>query len=223
MPGQQYLAMLETFMAYAESSKPPGIVLTPVRGLHTLLEGDRQIVRNQTRTLAISLAVITLLLTLLWTSPKAAVLVMLANLPALATLFGIMGFTGFPLNSVTVMVAAVILGIAVDDGIHLVSAVRTHRKHGMNAAQAVAAALDAKVKPMACTSAILTVFLGLLLLASFPPVAHFGILAATGLMTAFAGAVLLLPALLCLEFGHFGGATSSQTVATFIDRDRGVR
>ena len=197
MPGRRYLQMLEDFMAYAESTKPTGVTLTPVRGLHTLLEGDRQIVRNQTRTLGISLAVIAVMLTLLWRSPGAAGLVLLANLPAMATLFGIMGFTGFPLNSVTVMVAAVILGIAVDDGIHLVSRIRTERKRGKGAPMAVALALDAKVKPMACTSAILTVFLGLLMLASFPPVAHFGLLAAAGLATAFAGAVLLLPALLC--------------------------
>lgn len=196
MPGHRYLRMLEDFMAYAEANKPPQVTLTPVRGLHTLLEGDRQIVRNQTSTLGLSLGAIALLLSLLWTSPRAAAIVLLGNLPAMATLFGIMGYTGFPLNSVTVMVAAVVLGIAVDDGIHLVSAVRRERKRGTNGLSAVALALDAKVKPMACTSAILMVFLGLLVLASFPPVAHFGILAAAGLLTAFAGAVLLIPALL---------------------------
>ncbi|MCH8511363.1 MAG: MMPL family transporter [Kiritimatiellae bacterium] len=200
MPGQEYLGLLAEFMGYAEAKKPEGVTLNPVQGLHTILEGDRQIVRNQTRTLGLSLLVITLMLCGLWRSPRIACLVILSNIPALLTLFGVMGWTGLPLNSVTVMVAAVLLGIAVDDGIHLASYVRAQRQRGVPRARAVSDALRAKIKPMACTSAILSVFLGLLVLASFPPVAHFGLLGATGMVMAFAGAVLLLPALLSTAF-----------------------
>lgn len=200
MPGEAYLALLSDFMHHAEAEKPEGVTLHPVQGLHTILEGDRQIVRNQTRTLGLSLLVITLMLCALWRAPRIAIVVVLANLPALLTLFGVMGWTGLPLNSVTVMVAAVLLGIAVDDGIHLASYARFRLKRGDAPAQAVGSALRAKFKPMACTSAILTVFLGLLVLASFPPVAHFGLLGATGMVMAFAGAVLLLPALLSVLF-----------------------
>ena len=196
MPGREYLALLEDFMAYAEETKPPGVRLEPVQGLHSILEGDRQIVRNQTRTLGLSLAVIGVILSLLWRSPRTALMVLIANLPALVVLFGMMGWTGLPLNSVTVMVAAVILGIAVDDGIHLASHARAALLRGVSPSQAVSEALRAKFKPMACTSAILTVFLGLLMMGTFPPVAHFGLLGALGLATAFSGAVLLLPALL---------------------------
>jgi predicted RND superfamily exporter protein len=127
-----------------------------------------------------------------------AVIVLVANVPALVAIFGGMGLTGFPLNSITVMVAAVILGVAVDDGIHLVGAFRTHRKQGRDASIAAGMALREKLKPMACTSAILAVFLGLLNLTSFPPVAHFGILGALGIAVAFVGAVGFLPALLVL-------------------------
>jgi len=198
MPGRTYLAMLEAFLDYAEAHKPEGVTLTPVEGLHTILEGDRRIVRNQGRTLAASLGIIGVLLAVLWRSARPALCVLAANAPALAVIFGVMGFTGYPLNSITVMVAAVILGIAVDDGIHLVSAVRARRRGGMDPNDAVASALRAKFKPMACTSSILAVFLGLLVLTSFPPVAHFGVLSALGILTAFLGAVGLLPALLAL-------------------------
>jgi predicted RND superfamily exporter protein len=201
MPAQEYLELLERFMREAEILAPEGVTLEPVNGLHTLLEGDRQVVQAQLSTLGWSIGLVALILAVLWRSPKTALLVLTANLPALVAIFGGMGLTGFPLNSITVMVAAVILGIAVDDGIHLVGAFRQHRKAGMSPEQAAGVALREKVKPMACTSALLAVFLGLLLLTSFPPVAHFGILGAVGIATAFLGAVVLLPSLLVLFLG----------------------
>jgi predicted RND superfamily exporter protein len=196
MPGVAYLEMLERFVAHAEATAPAGVTLEPVRGLHTILEGDRQLVRNQSRTLGWSAAMIGLLLALLWRSLRLAALVLLANVPALLCIFGMMGFSGFPLNSITVMVAAVLMGIAVDDGIHLVSAFRRRCKQGQEPRRAAGDALRDKCKPMACTSSILAVFLGMLAFTSFPPVAHFGLLSALGIAAAFLGAVLLLPALL---------------------------
>jgi uncharacterized protein len=193
MPGREYLALLEDFMRYAHDQAPPGLTLSPVNGLHSILEGDRQIVESQLQTLGLSAGLIFILLSLLWMSPRHAALVMAVNVPALLTIFGVMGYTGYPMNSITVMVAAVILGIAVDDGIHFVSAVRHLRKTQTDPKEAVSQALRQKFKPMACTSAILAVFLGLLLLTSFPPVAHFGILSALGISAAFLGAVCLLP------------------------------
>jgi predicted RND superfamily exporter protein len=206
MPGAQYLKVLETFLQRAEQTKPPGVTLRPIKGLHSILEADRQIVDNQTRSLAQSLALIALLLALLWRSPRAALWVLACNMPAMLLLFAVMGAFGLPLNSVTVMVAAVLLGIAVDDGIHLVSAFRALRKRGVEPQEATRRALAEKLKPMACTSAILIVFFALLLLASFPPVGHFGLLAAIGLLAAFAGAAILLPAFMGAE-SHDGSKT----------------
>lgn len=196
MPGVEYLELLETFIAHAEATAPTGVTLQPVKGLHTILEGDRQIVRNQSRTLGWSAAIIGLLLAVLWRSLRHAALVLVANVPALLCIFGMMGYSGFPLNSITVMVAAILMGIAVDDGIHLVSAFRSRCRQGQAPPQAAGGALRDKLKPMACTSSILAVFLGMLFFTSFPPVAHFGLLSAMGIATAFLGAVLLLPALL---------------------------
>ncbi len=196
MPGVKYLELLKSFVTHAEATSPSGVTLQPVKGLHTILEGDRQIVLNQSRTLGWSAALIGLLLAILWRSPLHSALVLLANVPALLCIFGMMGFSGFPLNSITVMVAAILMGIAVDDGIHLVSAFRSRCRQGQEPRQAASGALRDKLKPMACTSSILAVFLGMLYFTSFPPVAHFGLLSAMGIATAFMGAVLLLPAFL---------------------------
>ena len=198
LPAREYLALLETLMEEARRRAPEGITLKPVNGLHTLLEGDRQVVRAQTETLAWSIGLVGILLAVLWRSLRLAGVVLIANIPALVTIFGGMGLTGYPLNSITVMVAAVILGIAVDDGIHLVGAFRRFCKLGADPETAAGHALLTKWKPMACTSAILAVFLGLLVLTSFLPVAHFGILGALGIAAAWVGAVLFLPGLLSL-------------------------
>lgn len=198
MPAREYLALLETFMEEARARAPEGVTLEPVQGLHTLLEGDREVVRAQISTLGWSVLLVGLILAVLWRSIRTALVVLIANLPALAAIFGGMGLTGYPLNSITVMVAAVILGIAVDDGIHLVGAYRRKVKEGQTPGVATAGALREKWIPMACTSALLGVLLGLLLLTSFPPVAHFGMLGALGIAAAFVSAVCFLPSLMVL-------------------------
>lgn len=196
MPGKEYLALLADFTTYAEINAPEGVTLDAKKGIHKILEEDRKIVSSQLTTLGLSVGAIALLLTILWLSPRQAFCVLLANVPALLTIFGMMGYTGYPMNSITIMVAAIILGIAVDDGIHLVSAFRHSLKAGKEPKEAASEALRQKLKPMACTSSILAVFLGLLTLTSFPPVAHFGTLSALGIGAAFLGGVLLLPGLL---------------------------
>src|SRR5690606_10264634 len=39
LPAREYLELLETFMDEARARAPEGVTLTPVNGLHTILEG----------------------------------------------------------------------------------------------------------------------------------------------------------------------------------------
>ena len=104
-----------------------------------------------------------------------------------------MGFAGLPLNSITVMVAALMLGIAVDDSIHFLSHYRALAARTDRPAHAT---LRGKLAPMACTTAVLVSLLGLFVLSRFPPVADFGALMGVALVCALASAVLVLPSLI---------------------------
>lgn len=196
MPAEVYLRVLESLMELAEDELPEGMRLDAKAGIHTVLDSDRRIVSSQVRSLALAVLAVWLTLAVLWRDPRLALLAVLANLPALAAVLALLGYAALPLNSVTVMVAAIVLGIAVDDSIHLLSFWREERGRHDDPRDAVREVLAHKLKPMACTTAVLLAGLGLFLGASFPPVADFGLASVTALAVALLSVLLLLPALL---------------------------
>lgn len=207
MPAADYLALLDDIQTIAAAIRPEGVRLNPLQGYHDFLAQEQRLVQTQLRSLWGSALLIALLLTLLWRNFRMTLWIFLANVPALTALFAAMGYADLPLNSVTVLLAAVLLGIAVDDGIHWMAAFRARRLEGYAPPEAARLALREKARPMVCTTAILMVCFGLLSLSGFPPVSHFGLLAMGGLLLSLLGALGLLPALAGKP--QRGGATKS--------------
>ena len=116
------------------------------------------------------------------------------NLLPIGLIIALQGFAGVPLNSVTIMVAAIALGIAVDDTIHFITHWRDEMAGGASASEAVRRAMTVKGRPIVATTAILTGMVGVFWVSSFPPVVHFGLLLAVGLVGALVAALVLLPA-----------------------------
>ena len=83
MPGSEYLAVVDSLLAFAEEQRPEGVTLDAKKGLHSLLEADRLLVRSQLKSLGTSAATILIALALLWRAWRPAVLVIAVNLPAL--------------------------------------------------------------------------------------------------------------------------------------------
>ncbi len=204
MPSRDYLALLERVMAVAEADLPSGVSVRPRTGLHTVLEQDRRLVYEQAGSTALTLGFVLVMTLLVWRSlPLALSVTLVSGLPVLAML-GLAGYTDISINSITMMTASVVLGLAVDDAAHLVDGALRRRGEGMTRREAVHAALRAKRRPIICTSAILGSMLGLFALSSFPPVQAFGVLACVALLAALAAVLVLLPWLISL-----GGARQS--------------
>jgi hypothetical protein len=160
------------------------------------LEADRRIVRSQVGSAGSAAVCIGLLLMLLWRSPRLALISLLANALPVGMVLAAAGFWGIPLNSITVMVAALGLGIAVDDSVHFL----THWQQAMNRGEGFQGALwstiQVKARPITATSATLLAVFGLLAFSSFPPVVHFGALCAVAFAGAWLSVWLVLPVLL---------------------------
>ncbi|MFT7465323.1 MAG: putative RND superfamily exporter protein, partial [Pseudohongiellaceae bacterium] len=209
----EYLALIDRFQQFAAEELPEGMSLKLEAGVHSLLAADRRMVASLVKSLASCLLAVAVTLVLLLRSWRLGLSVLVVNVLPLATILAVMGFSGLPLNSVTVMVSAVALGVAVDDAIHVVAALAAERRRlaALDEAQGhtlspvdlqarqqgtIAAVYSAKVRPVAATSAILTGGFLLFLFSSFPPVADFGLLAALGLAVAMATVLVVLPLLL---------------------------
>ena len=217
MPAKRYLGILEEIVAFAAAEKPDYVTVDTRSGLHSVLESDRRIVGSQVRSLLLCLVSVFATLCLLWRSLRLAAVAILVNLPPLAAVLALHGYAGIPLNSVTVMVGAVVLGIAVDNGIHLLSFWSEERDRFTDPRDCLRWVLAHKLGPIVCTTAVLVSGLSLFLLSSFPPLADFGELSILALSVALASTVLALPPLLLVAFPNGGAPPAKGTPAAAKD------
>ena len=121
---------------------------------------------------------------------------MVPNVLPIMILFGVMGFAGIPLSTGTAMVAAIAVGICVDDTIHFL--MRYHQEIAVQPTteEAIRAAMEEEARPIMSTTAALTLGFGVLALSSFPPVVHFGLLAALVFVLALVSTFVVTPILL---------------------------
>ncbi len=197
LPAERYLDLVGGVVRFAEAHRPPGVAVSAAQGLHSILEADRRIVRSQVGSAGLTFGVIGLVLALVWRSPGLAVAALLANALPVATVIALAGFLRVPLNSITVMVAAIALGVAVDNAIHFITHWRTERRTGASPATAAERALRIKGRPIVWAGAVLITVFAVFWCSSFPPVVHFGLLSAAAFLGGLGGVLIFLPAALC--------------------------
>lgn len=155
-------------------------------------------------TTALAIAVILLLVS----ERLAYVMVALAaSLWPVLVVLGSLGWTGVPVEATTVMIAAVVLGLSVDDTLHVFGHLR-HRQASPrpDPRSDIVSALGLVAPSLALSTAILVV--GFLACAGsdLMPVARFGLLSAAALVLALGADLLLVPAAL----GPSSGRASEQ-------------
>ena len=157
------------------------------------------IVFGQIYSLSIAVGVISLLMFMVFRSLALGFLSLIPNCFPILLNFGIMGLMGIPLNTATSLIAAVAIGIAVDDTIHFLSRYNRERKQGLSIAKAVETTMLVKGRALLSSSAILCVGFGILVLSSFMPIVYFGALSALIMITAVIGDLIVLPAVLMIK------------------------
>jgi len=196
LPSGDFVRLLKSVEQYAQDNAPEGVTVSAEAGLHTILQADRKIVDAQLSSLAITLISMLTVMAMLWRSVKLAAISLVISLVPLAVLAMLAAGFSIPLNSVTAMIAALVLGISIDDAVHLVTYWLQLQKQGVESADALTKSLDDKGPAILCTSLILTGFSVALGWVSFPPVQHFGWLSAAAYGTALMAVLWALPAFL---------------------------
>ena len=168
------------------------------------------------RSLFITLAVISVILLFLFGSIREGFLVaLIPNLFPITIIFGLMGILGFPLDTFTLVVVPVVIGIAVDDTIHFLTHYKLElQKHG-NVREALQHTLNEVGQAVIFTSLILSSGLFFMTWASSIPISRFGMLAGIAILAAMIADLFLLPALCQLlnvrfesSSGKNGGTTT---------------
>jgi predicted RND superfamily exporter protein len=178
------------------ASALPGSLRTTVTGntvlvTHTL---DR-LARGQAISLAFAFAMIFAVLSLLFTSVRSGFLALIPNALPVVFYFGVLGFGGITLNSTTSLVACLVLGIAVDDSIHLLARFSSAAKAAADERKGIVDALRVVARPVTFTTAALCLGFLALTTSHFHNQVQFGALAALTLAFAWLIDITFTPAL----------------------------
>ena len=159
------------------------------RAAESLIEGEFY-------SLALILTVIFCLFSFLYTSWHAGVLALVPNLIPIVLNFGVMSYLGVPLNPGTAMVAAIAIGLAVDDTIHLMTRFGAESRLRLDEREAVRATIRGESVPVLTTAVALALGFAVFGLSGFRIVAEFGLLAAGTMVYAAMSDLMLMPILL---------------------------
>ena len=130
----------------------------------------------------------------------------------LFALFGLMGWTGLPLDVATVLIGSVSLGMGIDYSIHYIHRFTEERKLHADPVDAAAAALSGSGRAIAINVVTVAVGFLALLAGNLLPLRRFGILVSYTMIVSGSVSLTLLPALL-LSFPQAYEARERRTAA----------
>ena len=169
---------------------PPDLQLRPAgySPLYTRIVDE--LVWSQVRGFSAAIVLIVLLLGIVMRSWRRVLLALPANAVPVGLTLGLMGLTGIPLDVASATIATVILGLVVDDTVHIL---QPTANRGLNGSLQIAANRTGGTLLM--TTMVLALGFLVLGLAEIRSVAWFGTLTSFAMIVAILTDLLLLPAL----------------------------
>lgn len=153
---------------------------------------------SQIKTLGFVVVILFVMFLILFKSFKIATIAILANIVPISIIFGIMGWLTIPLDIMTITIAAISIGIGVDDTIHYIHRFHEEYKKDHNYMEAMKRSHESIGYAMTYTSLVVIVGFCILVLSNLIPTIYFGLLTVIVMATILSSALLLLPKLLIL-------------------------
>jgi predicted RND superfamily exporter protein len=151
---------------------------------------------SQIETLGVVMAGIALMLLLLFRSISLAVIGIIPNLLAAAIILGLMGILGIPLDMMTITIAAITIGIAVDNSIHYIYRFREEYARIGDYTKTLHYCHANIGNAVFYTAITIIIGFSILVLSNFIPTIYFGVLTALAMSIALLAALTLLPKLI---------------------------
>lgn len=152
--------------------------------------------QSQILTLGVVMLAIMLMFLTLFRSISIAVLCIIPNAIAAAFVLGIMGWLNIPLDIMTITIAAISVGIGVDNTIHYMHRFKREFPRFGNYRQTMFFCHNSIGRAMYFTSMTIVAGFSILALSNFIPTIVFGLLTSLAMLVALIGSLTLLPQLL---------------------------
>lgn len=184
---------VESFQA---SHGNPAVSVDVSGGVPFVYRTQRQLLQDMLSSFSSAFAMIALTMGLLFRSVWAGLMSMLPNVTPAAVVFGIMGWSGLEVELGTVLTASVMMGVCVDDTLHLISHFRMLRAKGMSPYESVDEALANCGGAMLQTAVVCGVGMLVFAFSPFTPVSRFAWLTFALLMVGVVSDLVLTPAIM---------------------------
>lgn len=186
-----FARLAEEVRATWNAAAMPGLEMEITGVIPLILQAQDQLLHLQSRMLLIVLGVISTVLLIAFRSFKLLALAVVANFIPLLITAGTMSWLSIPINSINLFVGSVMLGIVVDDTVHLL--------HALKVTGSIEAALREVGPALWITSVTVALAFATLLFSQLVPIRQFGLLSAVAVMSAWFCDVYLLPTMLGMK------------------------
>lgn len=153
---------------------------------------------SQIQTIGFVFISIMFMFIVLFRSFYLAILAIIPNILPATFVLGFMGLKSIPLDLMTITIAAISVGIAVDNTIHYIIRFKREFKQNKNYSRTVEICHGSIGKAMYYTSSIIVIGFSILSLSNFIPTIYFGLLTGLAMLAALLASLTLLPALLII-------------------------
>lgn len=175
---------------------PRGILVKPTGTVVLLNRSADSLAKGQVTGLWQVFVVLLLLMCIMFLSIRVGFLSLIPNMFPIIVLFGIMGWAGIDLNISTALIAAMAIGIAIDDTIHYLATFSGELRKSGDQATAMLSATHLVGVPMVVTSVSLALGFLVVCLSNFQPVRDFGLMASITMAIALVSDLFITPAVL---------------------------
>ena len=160
--------------------------------------------KAQILTLGVVMAGITLMFLILFRNITLSLIGVVPNFMAAFLILGIIGLLGIPLDMMTITIAAITIGIAVDNSIHYIYRFKEEFKKNNNYNQTLEKCHDTVGVAILNTSITIVFGFSILVLSNFIPTIYFGIFTGIAMLLAMISVLTLLPKLILIvkPFGN---------------------
>jgi predicted RND superfamily exporter protein len=151
---------------------------------------------SQILTLGIVVIALMVMFVVLFRSLKIALIAITPNLLAISAVLGVIGWLNIPLDMMTITIAAISMGIAVDNTIHYIYRFRQEFRAEHNYVKTVFKCHGSIGNAIYYTSVTIIIGFSILALSNFLPSIYFGLLTGLAMLIALIASLTLLPQLL---------------------------
>jgi predicted RND superfamily exporter protein len=157
-----------------------------------------KMVKSQITSLLTAMVAAGLIVALLMRSPVAGLISIIPLVLTILITFGIMGFTGTPLDMSTLMISSIAIGIGIDYAIHFIERFRKEYRKDRDERRALEATVHSTGRGIAFNAIALALGFGVLLFSSFKGTSNFGLMVAATMVISALAAFTTIPAILVL-------------------------